>query len=375
MTSPRRAATEQVEVITNASDSPRRAAGVGALRPFVRKAIAPAAIVGVLVAATVLTFVPVDSGTSVADPLHQAQVDLGVSRSRERQPILDLPTGDPSPTMVSSIGAVPSAVVPSTTPTAAAASPTPSPDTVTPSHPTTEPAEAPVAASAVPAETESAAPASPAPVETPAPEPAPEVDWSVLGEESGTLWATASVNVRTGPGTDHDVITTLRSGDDVTITTSTADGWQQVVVSGDAGWIKGSFLSEEEPQDTGSSSGINTSACNSVSGSTSGMTANAIQVRNAVCNAFPNVSSIGGYRSGGGSYHSSGRAIDVMISGEAGWEVARWARANAGQLGVIEVIYSQQIWTTQRSGDGWRWMSDRGSSSANHYDHVHISVR
>lgn len=373
MTSPRRAATEQVEVITLDSDSPRRAAGAGALWPFVRRTIAPAALVGVLAVSTVLTFVPVDAGMSVADPLHQAEVELGVSRSREREPIKDLPTGDPSPTAVSSIAPVPSpSVVPSTTPTVATASPTPSPDTVTPSP--SSAAETPVAASAVPAETAEATPSEP-PVEstTPAPEPTPEVDWSVLGAQTGTVWATASVNVRTGPGTQHDVVTTLRSGDDVTATDTTADGWQQVVVGDGAGWVKGTYLDDEEPEAT--TSGINTSACSSVSGSTSGMTANAIQVRNAVCNAFPNVSSIGGYRSGGGSYHSSGRAIDVMISGEAGWEIARWARANAGQLGVIEVIYSQQIWTSQRSGDGWRSMSDRGSASANHYDHVHISVR
>lgn len=370
MTSPRRAATEQVEVVTHEGDSPRRAAGVAALRPLVRKAVAPLAVVGVMMAATVLTFVPVDAGTSVADPLHQAEVDMGVSRSRERQPIVDLPTGAPSPTMVSSIASVPSLpVVPGTTPTIATAPPTPSPDAVAPSHPTTPEAAAAPASPA--ASAEDVFPATPEAPDSSAPAPEPTPDWSVLGEEAGTVWSTASVNVRTGPGTDHDVITTLSRGSDVTATAATADGWQQVSVSGGAGWVKASYLSDEEPE----VSGLNTAACTSVSGSTSGMTANAIQVRNAVCNAFPDVSSIGGYRAGGGSYHSSGRAIDVMISGEAGWEVARWARANASQLGVIEVIYSQQIWTAQRSGDGWRWMSDRGSSSANHYDHVHISVR
>ena len=28
----------------------------------------------------------------------------------------------------------------------------------------------------------------------------------------------------------------------------------------------------------------------------------------------------------------------------------------------------------QRSGEGWRGMSDRGNATANHFDHVHISV-
>jgi hypothetical protein len=40
----------------------------------------------------------------------------------------------------------------------------------------------------------------------------------------------------------------------------------------------------------------------------------------------------------------------------------------------MEVIYHQQIWTVQRSSEGWRSMSDRGSPTANHMDHVHVSV-
>ena len=43
-----------------------------------------------------------------------------------------------------------------------------------------------------------------------------------------------------------------------------------------------------------------------------------------------------------------------------GWQIARWVRANARQLGAMEVIYSQHIWTVQRSSEGWRMMSDRG---------------
>ena len=55
--------------------------------------------------------------------------------------------------------------------------------------------------------------------------------------------------------------------------------------------------------------------------------------------------------------------------------MADYVRANASRLGVTEVIYAQRIWTTQRAGDGWRGMSNRGSATANHYDHVHVTVR
>jgi hypothetical protein len=64
-----------------------------------------------------------------------------------------------------------------------------------------------------------------------------------------------------------------------------------------------------------------------------------------------------------------------MISNAAvGQQMANWVRAHAKQLGVSEVIYRQHIWTVQRSSEGWRGMSDRGSATANHYDHVHVSV-
>jgi hypothetical protein len=81
-----------------------------------------------------------------------------------------------------------------------------------------------------------------------------------------------------------------------------------------------------------------------------------------------------GVRAGDG-YHATGQAIDCMISNSTvGWDIARWVRANAHALGVSEVIYSQHIWTVQRSSEGWRLMADRGSPTANHYDHVHVSV-
>jgi hypothetical protein len=64
----------------------------------------------------------------------------------------------------------------------------------------------------------------------------------------------------------------------------------------------------------------------------------------------------------------------MISSSTVGWDMARWVRSNASRLGVMEVIYRQQIWTVQRSSEGWRPMADRGSPTANHMDHVHVSV-
>ena len=86
----------------------------------------------------------------------------------------------------------------------------------------------------------------------------------------------------------------------------------------------------------------------------------------------PQITSYGTWR--GDGEHGQGRAIDIMVSGETGWAVANFLRANYSALGIEYIIYSQNIWSVERSGEGWRGMSDRGSTTANHYDHVHVTV-
>ena len=104
-----------------------------------------------------------------------------------------------------------------------------------------------------------------------------------------------------------------------------------------------------------------------------GLTSGAVYVYRSVCQAFPQVSSYGGWD--GHGEHASGRAIDIMVSDSGlGQAIANFLVANAAELNLYDVIWSQQIWTQERSGEGWRSMSDRGSATANHYDHVHVSV-
>ena len=105
-----------------------------------------------------------------------------------------------------------------------------------------------------------------------------------------------------------------------------------------------------------------------------GLTPDAIRVHRALCHRYPQITSFLGRRTSSG-YHGEGRAVDNMISDSTvGWEIAKWVRAHAKELGAMEVIYRQHIWTVQRSSEGWRSMSDRGSPTANHMDHVHVSV-
>jgi len=57
-----------------------------------------------------------------------------------------------------------------------------------------------------------------------------------------------------------------------------------------------------------------------------------------------------------------------------GTRIAEYLRSNAAALDLYDVIWRQHIFTQERGGEGWRWMPDRGSATANHYDHVHVSV-
>ncbi|HMR50469.1 MAG TPA: SH3 domain-containing protein [Arachnia sp.] len=332
-----------------------------------------------------------------------------VSRSEERTSLLPIgSTPSPTEAVDSALDAAPSAL-PSATAllpaalagaapvntapantaptgtTSAGTTPTPSPEAAPSASATPAPqASATPSASAAPKETAPAASPSPTPTPTPtaAPTPTPAPTIPALGADAGTLYVKSSVNVRSGPGKGYDSLTVLAPGATVTATDVVADGWQQINRKGKAGWIRESFLSTDKPvvdaapkKSAATSSAKSDAQCSKAGDLESKLTQRTVAVLRAVCANFPEVTSYGGYRAGDSGYHGSGQAIDVMISGEAGWDIAKWARSNASDLGVIEVIYEQKIWTTQRSGDGWRSMSDRGSVSANHYDHVHLSVR
>lgn len=117
-----------------------------------------------------------------------------------------------------------------------------------------------------------------------------------------------------------------------------------------------------------------TTVRSSVHVSTGGLSAHAVAVIAAVRANFPQISSIGTFRGGGGD-HGSGHACDIMTSNVSlGTAIAEYMRAHARELGITYVIWRQHVWSVARSSEGWRLMPDRGSTTANHYDHVHVSV-
>lgn len=57
--------------------------------------------------------------------------------------------------------------------------------------------------------------------------------------------ATASVNVRSGPGTQYRVVDTLYPGENVTIETCRSNGWCRIDHSGPDGWVSARYLSND----------------------------------------------------------------------------------------------------------------------------------
>jgi hypothetical protein len=108
------------------------------------------------------------------------------------------------------------------------------------------------------------------------------------------------------------------------------------------------------------------------------------EVRDEVDRRFGPFSAIGCYRPGNDGEHPLGRACDFMLSTggvmpaaasvQKGYDIAAWAQANASRLGIMYIIYRQRIWDVRMPSSGWVPMENRGSITANHYDHVHISV-
>jgi hypothetical protein len=84
------------------------------------------------------------------------------------------------------------------------------------------------------------------------------------------------------------------------------------------------------------------------------------------------VDDIGGAAGRGGSGdHPIGLALDFMVDTAKGNAVADYVLANRKAFGVTYVIWRQRY----NDGSGFTPMEDRGSPTANHMDHVHVSFQ
>lgn len=193
---------------------------------------------------------------------------------------------------------------------------------------------------------------------------------------TGTRYATENLDLHAGPDQTSPVLTEIKSGKKVDVTGKIDGKWAEVIHKGTSRWVTAKFIktkAQMKAQITADKP-LGGAPCATGSGVESGLQPDTIRVHRAVCAQFPQILSYGGI--GGGGDHASGQAIDIMLGNSTGSgdAIAAFAMKHARELGVSQVIYRQRIWTVQRAGDGWRPMPDRGSPTANHMDHVHVST-
>ncbi len=190
------------------------------------------------------------------------------------------------------------------------------------------------------------------------------------------LWTVETLNLWDSPGEKAEKMGEIGALKQVSVTGRRQAGRAQVVIDGQSRWVSADYLSadkpkpEPEPKAEAAGPGLGGS-CSNGSSIDAGR-ASLYEIHDVVCANWPEITSYGTWR--GDGEHGQGRAVDIMTSGETGWAVANFLRANYAALGIEYIIYSQQMWSVERSGEGWRGMSDRGSVTANHYDHVHVTV-
>ena len=184
------------------------------------------------------------------------------------------------------------------------------------------------------------------------------------------LWTTTVLNLWSDSAADATQVGELEAGKKVLVTGRKADDRVEVVIDGTARWVTAGYLSEDKPPTA--AAGLSMAPCPDP-GVESGLTSSAVYVYRSVCHAFPQITSYGGWDAHG--EHASGRAIDIMTSDVAlGNAIAAFLQSHSSELHLYDILWRQQIWTQERSGEGWRAMSSRGSATANHYDHVHVAT-
>lgn len=201
-----------------------------------------------------------------------------------------------------------------------------------------------------------------------APTVAPVASWATaFGAVTGTQYAQAATGIRAQASTEAEKLGELKAGDKIQVTDRTVGDFREVVFEKKVGYVLAGKLGKSAP-----SSNKYTGSTTYSGKSVLGLRPSAMVVYNAVMAKW-NVPSVGGYRASSLSNHQLGLAIDFMVDRAMGDAIAAFLVANAGTFNIDHIIWRQRIWTP--ANPTWRGMADRGSITANHYDHVHVSLK
>jgi hypothetical protein len=189
------------------------------------------------------------------------------------------------------------------------------------------------------------------------------------------LWTTTDLNLWSAATDAAHQVGEIRAGHHVLVTGRSAGGRVEIVVDGLARWVTAGYLSDTKATDgaaIAAAAGLSMAPCPDPSVEYR-LTTSAVYVYRSVCHAFPQITTYGGWANRG--EHSSGKALDIMTSDVSlGNAIAAFLQAHASQLHIYDILWRQHIWTPVRASEGWRLFADRGSPTANHMDHVHVSV-
>lgn len=180
----------------------------------------------------------------------------------------------------------------------------------------------------------------------------------------------AGIVIRASADAASASVTTLAAAEAVRTTGAVKNAFTQIVWDGSTKWVATISLSATKPSADGLVD-LGSSSLNKLE-----PYAKAAVV--ALRAAFPQIKTIYGWRASSAysSDHPNGRATDNMLpdykkNKALGDAVAAWAIAHGKELHVSYLIWRQRSYTISRGT--WKKMSDRGSDTANHMNHVHIS--
>lgn len=168
-----------------------------------------------------------------------------------------------------------------------------------------------------------------------------------------------------GSGTSDSILAWLSNGEGVMTAAAMRNGGAPILAALNAGWVPPAEMLHAM-----------------IPGFAQGLNPGADFLRTTIMRQWPQIGDIGGRRAEDGyGEHSSGNALDVMVPGWdtpegilLGNQVAGFLAKNREQLGLDGFIWRQTGYGYGGSFTDGKAMSDRGSPTQNHMDHLHVML-
>lgn len=191
------------------------------------------------------------------------------------------------------------------------------------------------------------------------------------------LYTKAALKVRAKADDDAKLLGSVKQGVRVSATAEVDGQYRRIEWKDGFAWVLAAKLSDTAPAVATVAAGTTNAPCSRGSKVEGRLRQDTIHIYRSVCALFPAVNAYGGWRAGGLPFHKNGRALDIMLTPGAesalGHRIANYLIKHYKEFNVDHIIFEQHIWTP--STPHWRHMADRGGTTANHYDHVHVAIR